>query len=249
MKCEYCNGGGCKRCMSKGGYVPEDQGGMEEGVHKNAYWENRPKDKVGKALAGESLAGVITREGEASNSKDKSKKKYAEAKGEHEKVLGQMKKLPKPKLEGLAKGGVVHSKGVHEPVLDLNSKKGMSSLGSSAAGMKAKHPESHQDIVDSKEMHQQNLEELQDMPKPKLKGFAQGGNVNLHDQAVAGAMSRGEGDVGSSEKEKYYDEGGDVSADDEMLDMCCDELMNAFEKKDKKEILESLKAIILSVKG
>jgi hypothetical protein len=83
---------------------------------------------------------------------------------------------------------------------------------------------------------------------------AKGGLVNLHDQAVAGAMSRGESDTGSSTKEKYYEEGGEVSEDhsemdDELEQACCDEFMQALETKDKKGALEALRALILSCKG
>ncbi len=47
-------------------------------------------------------------------------------------------------------------------------------------------------------------------------------------------------------------DGGEVEdmdgGDDELMDMCAEELMNAIESKNKKEMLESLKAIILSCK-
>lgn len=39
-------------------------------------------------------------------------------------------------------------------------------------------------------------------------------------------------------------EGGEV--DDELMDMAAGELLEAFEKKNKKQILESIKAIVLS---
>ena len=72
-------------------------------------------------------------------------------------------------------------------------------------------------------------------------------------------MERGEQAVGKSTKEKYYEEGGEVDedmgddlgddTDDELQQMCCDELMQAFEQKDKKGVLEALRALILSCKG
>lgn len=37
--------------------------------------------------------------------------------------------------------------------------------------------------------------------------------------------------------------------DNELMDMCADEFMKAIESKNKKEMLDSLKAIILSCKG
>jgi len=46
------------------------------------------------------------------------------------------------------------------------------------------------------------------------------------------------------------DHDGDMEAvDNELMDMACGELMEALESKNKKEVLESLKAIILSCKG
>lgn len=36
--------------------------------------------------------------------------------------------------------------------------------------------------------------------------------------------------------------------DNELMDMCCEELQQAFEKKDKKQMLDALKAIWLSTK-
>jgi len=43
---------------------------------------------------------------------------------------------------------------------------------------------------------------------------------------------------------------GDMEgADNELMDQCCDELLSAIESKNKKEMLDSLKAIILSCKG
>lgn len=135
-----------------------------------------------------------------------------------------------------ADGGEV--KGVHEKVNKMHP-------GLSRAGL---HASSGSKEV-AKEEHESKLAELKQLPKPNLKGLAHGGPVNLHDQKVKSFMDKGESDVGSSETALPHglDEGGEV--DHELLDACCDELMSALESKNKKEILESLKAIILSVKG
>lgn len=45
------------------------------------------------------------------------------------------------------------------------------------------------------------------------------------------------------------DMGDDESMDNELMDGACEELMKAIESKNKKEMLESLKAIILSCRG
>ncbi len=52
-------------------------------------------------------------------------------------------------------------------------------------------------------------------------------------------------------REVSYDEGGEVEGpdmDDELSEMAAGELLEALEKKDKKEILESIRAIVLSVR-
>ena len=41
----------------------------------------------------------------------------------------------------------------------------------------------------------------------------------------------------------------DEGSDDELLDQCAGELIDALERKDKKEILESIKAIVMNCRG
>ncbi len=106
-----------------------------------------------------------------------------------------------------------------------------------------------------------NLSDLKQLPKPKLEGLAHGGKVkgtDMNGSQSKSFMDKGEFAVGHSTKAPMpMAEGGEMDAagemdedmDNEMLDMCCDELLQALESKNKKEILESLKAIILSVKG
>lgn len=215
------------------------EGGEVKGVHKTAYDHERPQDKVEKSLAGESMAGSHVRDAnhyaDMHGDKMGSGKKFGEimgkAKGEHEKVLGQMKAMPKPKLEGLASGGRVgddglvklsgadrspvdrnkHSKGVHNSWMD----QGRSHAGTAARlGL----------TVESKMSHTDKLAELKSMPNPKLKGLAEGGSVD-----DAPDMDGGE--------------------DNEMLEQCCGELIKGFETKNKKDILDSIRAIVLSIKG
>lgn len=77
-----------------------------------------------------------------------------------------------------------------------------------------------------KDEHRQVLSDSRSLPKPKLQGLAKGGEVEpMH--------------------ESGHDE--DMSGiDDELMDMAAGECMEAFEKKDKKGLLDALKAIILS---
>ncbi len=166
-------GKGCDQCFAEGGNVRsgKQRSDNEKGVHKASYAN---ENEMGRSEAGEGV-----RDSRAFKSSYK-KVKMGLVKDEHHKVLGELKALPKPKLEGLAKGGEVYSVG---PMTDTRQPS-----------------------------------------KEALTAYEKGGDVDA------------DGDM-------------DADMDNEMLDMCCDELLQALESKNKKEILESLKAIILSVKG
>jgi hypothetical protein len=80
-------------------------GGQIKGVHK----VNIP---TATPFLGESKAGEMVRESDIHPNKMK------EAKSEHHRVLGEMKAMPKPKIQGIAKGGNVGSQlkaGGHVP--------------------------------------------------------------------------------------------------------------------------------------
>lgn len=82
--------------------LPLAEGG-EVGVHKSDMEVDRPSDKKEKGWAGESTAGRVY------SQKDmRGDRAVKNAKGEHHRVLGEMKSMPNPKLQGLAKGGVAH---------------------------------------------------------------------------------------------------------------------------------------------
>lgn len=159
-------------------------------------------------------------------------------------------------------GGEV--KGVHKPAVqaDKYDKPHMAKkyMGESEAGQDVrsndlvtlagpKHKLNKTGNESAKAKHHEVLGEMKAMPNPKLKGLAHGGT--LHNGEIKRFMDKGESEVGDSMTALPHglDEGGEADSDDGMLDACCDELLSAIEKKDKKEILESLKAIILSVKG
>lgn len=146
MDCKSCSGKGCEKCMSEGGEV--------KGVHKSSMDIDRPHSKKEKKWAGESKAGEHSRRFADFKPSFSSKLNREEAIDSHHKVLGEMTVMPKPKLKGLAKGGM---------------------------------PEDAPNMDDS----------------------------------------------GSSE----------------LLESCAQELISAIHSKNKKEILDSLKAIILSTKG
>jgi hypothetical protein len=86
----------------------------------------------------------------------------------------KMKAPPPPPPPKYAKGGNVYGvgHGVHGQVHS-----GTGKGGSSEAGLKAKHAKHHGDIIESRGLHKEKLEELREMPNPKLKGLAHGGFV------------------------------------------------------------------------
>lgn len=128
-----------------------------------------------------------------------------------------------------AEGGVI--KGVHEARFD--DMPGTSRAGiHSASSSKWEAGRDH--IAHGKKLHKEKLTELKDMPNPKLKGLAKGGLVNLHDQAAADAMEKGESDTGSN--------------DGDMLDSVMGEFHDSLKSGDHKSALESLKAIIMALK-
>lgn len=157
-----------------------------------------------------------------------------------------------------SQGGMVkktkrsEEKGVHQPVNSMHP-------GISIMGLHAR-----ENSVVSDAESKKNLKELKSMPNPKLKGLAHGGLVNLHDQKVASAMSRGEQAIGSSAKPSpklrgvtsmEYAEGGAIEKEDssehegkenEMLEeSCAHELMEAIHSKDPKQMVSALKAIVM----
>ncbi len=93
---------------------------------------------------------------------------------------------------------------------------------------------------------------LRSIMKPKM---AAGGCVGPSCEGCAGpnCMSAAPGPEmlaeGGESKEPEMDSDGDMDGDtdDAMLDACADELLSAIERKDKAQILEAIKAIVLSV--
>lgn len=84
--------------------------GGEIGVHKSDMEIDRPENKKEKKWAGESSAGRHVGETDLYGS-DSVKK----ARGQHHRVLGEMRSMPNPKLQGLAKGGMAHGEGCSCP--------------------------------------------------------------------------------------------------------------------------------------
>lgn len=254
------SGSGGVPSTSDSGYSPDEaakrqsmrksygysKGGEIKGVHESPY------DSEDKILLGESEAGKMVRRS------DLHKENMQNAKDEHHRVYGEIKSMQNPKLKGLAKGGFIEPnpnlKGVHQTSDEEEE--------SSQAGYHARNytKMDRKGINDERlgrekqkaiNEHENVLSDIKDL-KPKLKGLSKGGPVNLHDGAAKSFMDKGESDVGSSTTALPHglDEGGEVEKmDNELMDQCCEELLSGIEKKDKKEILESLKALILSCRG
>ena len=73
----------------------------------------------------------------------------------------------------------------------------------------------------------ERLEHTRSLPKPKLQGLAHGGEVE--------------------EMEEHHEgHDMDMDVDNELLDICAGELCDALERKDKKGILDAIRAIVLS---
>lgn len=118
-----------------------------------------------------------------------------------------------------ARGGEVKNDFQKNIDRERESRKGLKGVhpgsgGSSDAGAKlhVAGPEA------AKHSHKRVLNEIREMPNPKLEGMAEGGEVEGPDD------------------------------DNELQQACCDEFMSALEQKDKKGALDSLRALILSCK-
>lgn len=146
------------------------------------------------------------------------------SKEKHRQTLSDLKIMPKPKL--YAEGGSVESptkredfeKGVHRSVFTTP---GQSRVGFNLEmGRSGGHGIGREESEYwAKEKHREKLGEMRSMPKPKL--MAEGGEVEEH---------------------------AEHGSDEELHGMMGEELMHALDSKDKKRIMDSLEAIVLSCK-
>lgn len=123
------------------------------------------------------------------------------------------------KMNCYVHGGAVHHGGIHDEEKNGGkSVNGVSKVGAKLRELPSlsrdKHFESSEDI---KSDHEEALHELKSLPKPKLKGLAEGGEVEHQDMGE--------------------------ESDHELMDMCAGEFMDGHEKKDKRQMLDALKAI------
>jgi hypothetical protein len=189
-----------------------------------------------------------------------------DAKPEHRRVLGEMKLMKKPKL--YAEGGAVDSwtkredneRGVHG-----SPSRGGTSVAGSAVRRANVVPEDKEDSLGAAKIrHQKVLGEMRGMKKPHL--YAQGGQVQDDipepDPKNATAMQKGATSGGTSGSDAWsnlksglgFAEGGEVAdgepeMEDELKHAMGGEFMDALERKDRKGIMSSLEAIVLSCRG
>lgn len=166
---------------------------------------------------GESHAGKLARRSQETSNPHKSDDYMAKSRAEHKKVLTELKELPSPKLKGLAHGGEVHSYQQGGGVDD-----GKESIFEKAGAW-----------IDKKAGN--------DQPSPKP---SQPTDPN---RPKSGAEQLGEG-----WKKAGFAEGGEVESEDsepdydsEVSEVLGKELMEAFESKDHKRIMESIEACVL----
>lgn len=154
----------------------------------------------------------------------------SDCKGDSYAKGGQVKCGTCGKMNCMAHGGKVdHEKGVHKPWADNERYQGESRAGIHAAlvGTAYEKKDGDSKAISRKE-HGDKLNELKQMPKPKLKGLAEGGEVE-------DALDMPGGDM-------------DQDLDNELMEMAAEELVSAMEKKDKKGIVEAIKALVMSCK-
>ncbi len=253
-------------CDSCGDCCKYSNGGKVKGVHEKAGHKVDSDESSFDNGSEQSKAGVSTRYAKEYHTAPSTKKMFlSNVKDEHREKLKELKDMPNPKLQGLSDGGEV--RGVHKSYMEKEAPRtgeygsprtqkrwaGRSAAGEAVSdtthsrlnpdNQEKKHNENQ--YKKAKDEHHRVLGELKAMPNPKIKGLAHGGEVKGFD--MDGPETKAFMEKGEFTSES---EGGEIEdMDNEMMDMCCDELLKAIESKDKKEILESLKAIILSVKG
>jgi hypothetical protein len=208
-----CNGCSDPSCYSKGGEVDDDS---DEFKPRETFGPGHP-EKHHKGVHESSRFG-----GKGVSSAGEDQRTGLDSKGEHRRVLGELKMMKKPKL--YAEGGSVDSwtkrsdneKGVHGAT--------RTGGGSSTAGHHIRHGQEYPEDKDlsvgsAKLHHMKNLKEMRGMPAPKL--YAEGGEVA----------------------------DGEPEMEDDLKHAMGGEFMDAMERKDRKGIMSALEAIVLSCRG
>jgi hypothetical protein len=201
-----CSGPSCSGCSSPNCMA---EGGEVKGVHKD------------DEHSGKSMAGIFARH--AKDKGDVGRISKDQAIKEHKTVLGEMRSMPKPKLQGLAHGGMAKSGSEILSKVEQTQPKPMPEKAKWAAETAKKLP-TDKEVSEgfSKQSMMRSKEREADRMKRGGK-YAEGGEVSgeMHVEA--------EPDV-----------------DSELHDMMGEELMDAIHSKDSKRIMQSLEACVLS---
>lgn len=218
-----CEGCSSPRCMSKGGVATQT-------VASNRRDQKGVHESISKSDAGTSNAGsYIGGHGYGNNSEV--------AKNMHREKLSEMKSMKKPNLyaEGgcvgsscrgcasancMAEGGTVHTKGVHSGF-------GYNEQGVSPVG------------ADVRALNHVKKDPQKWSPNP---GYFKDEAVSKHGRVLKELK-----DMKGKDRTNLA-EGGEVEMDDdsEIHSMLGDELMDAFERKDRKGIMDGLEALVMS---
>lgn len=211
-----CAGPSCKGCSGPNCYA---DGGS---VHEKGINKQDAHRSYGTSEAGH-YAKYQTSSGNSDGSKDWTNSK---AKEQHHKTIGEMRSMPKPKLQGLAHGGRVGKSG-SEILSEVEPSQPGSHKDDGAWMKNAKKLPTDKEVAEgfSKQSRLRSQEREADRMKRGGK-YADGGKV-------AGEMHISD--------EPEMDEG-----DSELHDMMGKELMSALEKKDSKAIMSAIEACVLS---
>lgn len=156
----------------------------------------------------------------------------------------------------LADGGEV--KGVHNPSYSRETDQGQSEAGDATRQAHSKGQGSvfRKGLMDRvKAEHHKVLGEMKSMPNPKLKGLSEGGKVysvgpmkDMRQPSMKSQEAYSEGGPVENESDMDKDMSPDMDSDSEMHEGVAKEMMDSMKKGDHKGMLESLKALIMSMK-
>lgn len=260
-KCKYADGGpvlpgaqDAQESLRKA--FKFSDGGSVKGVHREKAF-----------VKGQSHAGSYLRKSQDPEmSEAHNEEQLWTSKQIHKAKLHELKYLPKPKLQGLSKGGKIEVKKhpkdiVADPKVIANLRKRLKAINHKEMMEKApeEYDEYRQSEVDSKEKMSQggrvySIGPEKDMRQPSkaaLTAYDHGGEVDKEDlieehKNLVKNLKGSEDEYHKQKAELSELEGEDV--DHEVMEMCVDELMESIEKKDKKGILEALKSLIGAMK-
>lgn len=209
------------------GYAKGGRIDNEKGVHK----------PIGK---GESLAGMMNAHGY----------KVA-ANNLHVTVLDESRKMPNPKLKGLAHGGRVEYVPGEPEYGYRDSKKRNEQVKKRFRYARGGDVDDQEDSeMDSQTEHMSDdmMHRSQQM-EDRRKSYEAAGMKDPNERPLSRNFASAMAAAGMAEGGEVEDMDHDMDADmNELAEISCGELCDAIHRKDSKGILEAIKAIILSCK-